>query len=57
MFILVGFIIWDRRTSLSPIANRVRELEREKENLLEILRKYARQEKKLAEIRRTSGLL
>ncbi len=26
MFVLIGFILWDRRTAISPVANKVREL-------------------------------
>ncbi|MBI5184340.1 MAG: hypothetical protein HZA01_01260 [Nitrospinae bacterium] len=53
---LIGFVIWDRRTAVAPVARKNRELE-EREDLLEkALREYAKKEPKLAEVLRNAGL-
>jgi len=57
MGILIGFVIWDRRTALAPVVRRYKELE-EKEDLLEkAIKEYAKNEPKLAEILKSIGLL
>jgi chaperonin cofactor prefoldin len=55
--ILIGFVIWDRRTAVEPVAKKNEELEKrvkeleEKEGKLEMkLREYAKSEPRLADI-------
>ncbi|MBI5187623.1 MAG: hypothetical protein HZA07_00900, partial [Nitrospirae bacterium] len=50
MGILIGFVIWDRRTALSPVVRKNRELEEREELLEKALKEYAKVEPKLAEI-------
>lgn len=50
MGILIGFVIWDRRTALSPVIRKNRELEEKQELLEKALKEYAKVEPKLAEI-------
>ncbi len=50
MGILIGFVIWDRRTALSPVSSRTREIEQREELLEKILKEYAKVEPKLDEI-------
>lgn len=67
MLILMGFVLWDRRTTLAPVVREMKEKDSEmvelkkqvKEAILlkDILRGYAQQEPKLAAIMRANGLL
>ena len=50
MFTLIGFVIWDRRTAISPVQNEVRELKEEFFELKKSLREYAKKEPKFAEV-------
>jgi len=56
MGILIGFVIWDRRTALEPVARKNRELEEREEKLEKALKEYARLEPKLAEILKSLNL-
>ncbi len=57
MGLLIGFVIWDRRTALEPVAKKYRELEEQGEKYNKALKEYARVEPKLAEILRSLNLL
>jgi hypothetical protein len=57
MIALIGFVIWDRRSALSPVITRTRELEGDRDRTLRALRDYAQGEPKLAEIMRNLGLM
>ena len=64
MFMLFGFIVWDRRTFIKPFQTRVDEVEielkKEKgktQSLTEALRELAKTDSKLAEILKTHNLL
>jgi len=56
MGILIGFVIWDRRTALEPVAIKTRELLEREEKLERALREYAKKEPKLAAILRSLNL-
>ena len=56
MFSLIGFVIWDRRTAISPVISKTKELEEREDLTLKILKEYARKEPKLAEILKSLGL-
>ncbi len=56
MGILIGFVMWDRRTALEPVAKKYRELEEEGEKYKKALKEYAKVEPKLAEILRSLNL-
>jgi len=57
MFVLIGFVIWDRRTALSPVIKRTKEIERENDKVIEVLKEYAKGEPKLASILKSFGML
>lgn len=57
IFSLIGFVIWDRRTVLSPVISKTRELEADKDLAFKILREYAQKEPKMAEVLKALGLL
>ena len=57
MIALIGFVIWDRRSALSPVITRTRELEGDRDRTLRVLRDYAQGEPKLAEIMKNLGLM
>lgn len=57
MFSLIGFVLWDRRTALSPAIRKNRELEEREEKIERILREYAMKEPKMAEVLKQLGLL
>ncbi len=50
MLFLLGFIIWDRRTTVDPIRERT-------QLLMQTLREYAKEQPKLADILRSHGLM
>lgn len=57
MIALIGFVIWDRRSALSPVITRTRELEEDRDRTLRVLKEYARKEPKLAETMKSLGLM
>jgi len=58
MLILVGFILWDRRSTLTPIKNEIDDLERQKVNrIIEAMKKLSEKDSGLAEVLRSVGLL
>lgn len=54
---LMGFVIWDRRTAITPVTRRTNELEEREERLEKALREYAKKEPGLAEVLRNFGLM
>ncbi|MBC8432166.1 MAG: hypothetical protein H8D96_09610 [Desulfobacterales bacterium] len=58
MLILVGFIIWDRRSTLKPVKDDLDKLERRKvDRLLEAMRKLSEEDSQVAQVLRSVGLL
>jgi len=58
MLILVGFILWDRRSTLKPVKDDFDELERRKvDRLLEAMRKLSEEDSRVAQVLRSVGLL
>jgi len=57
MGILIGFVIWDRRTALAPVIKKYKELEDREELIEKALREYAKTEPKLAEILKKGRLI
>ena len=57
IFGLFGFVIWDRRTAITPVVRKTRELEEREELTVRVLKAYAEKEPRLAEIMRSLGLL
>jgi len=57
MGILIGFVIWDRRTALAPAIKKNKELEERGDLLERALKEFAKQEPRLAEVLRTMRLM
>jgi len=57
MFALIGFVIWDRRSALTPTVRQIQGLGEREEKLEAALREYARKTPELAESLRKMGLL
>ena len=57
MGILIGFVIWDRRTALSPVIRSNRELEIREEKIERALKEMAAKDHKVAEALKHAGLL
>jgi len=57
IFALVGFVIWDRRSAISPVIKQTRDIEEEERKILKVLREYSRKEPKFAEVMKSVGLL
>ena len=57
IFILIGFVIWDRRTALAPAIKKNKELEEREERIERALKELAKEDPKVASILRNVGLL
>lgn len=64
MMVMVGFVLWDRRTAIAPVIRTIKEKEGEMEELIkrekvveEILREYSRGDERLAGLLKTKGLM
>lgn len=57
MFALIGFVIWDRRTALAPVARQAKELAEIDEKTLTALREFAKTNKAMQEALRKVGML
>ncbi len=54
---IVGFVLWDRRSALAPAIRKNKELEEREDTLEKVLKEYAKQEPRLAEILKSAKLL
>ena len=57
MWMLMGFVLWDRRTALAPAIKKNKELEERGDLLERALKEFAKQEPRLAEVLRTMRLM
>ncbi len=57
MFALIGFVIWDRRTALAPVARQAKELADIDEKTLTALREFAKTNKVMQEALKKVGML
>ena len=58
MFILVGFILWDRRSTIKPIREELKDLEiRKVDRMIQTFQKLAQDNPKIAEVLRSFQLL
>jgi len=58
MLILVGFILWDRRSTLKPVKDDLDELERRKvDRLIEAMKRLSEEDSRIAQALRSVGLL
>ncbi|MEK6545235.1 MAG: hypothetical protein AAB257_02405 [Nitrospinota bacterium] len=54
---LIGIVIWNRRTALSPAIRKNKELEERNDKIEKALKEYAYKEPRLAEILRNVGIM
>ncbi|MEK7814109.1 MAG: hypothetical protein AAB296_10145 [Candidatus Desantisbacteria bacterium] len=58
---MIGFVLWDRRTAITPVVRKTKELETgfedERVVLRKVLKGYAVVEPRFAEVLRTAGML
>jgi len=57
MMALIGFVIWDRRTALSPAIKKNKELQDRQEKVEKVLKEFAIDEPNLADILKRVGPL
>jgi len=57
MGLLIGFVIWDRRTALAPAVKRIKELEEKEEKIERAFKEIALKDPKIAEILRSVGFM
>ena len=58
MLILVGFILWDRRSTLKPVKDELDELERRKvDRIIAAMKKLSEEDSRIAQVLRSVGLL
>jgi|YNPMSStandDraft_1061717.scaffolds.fasta_scaffold02091_1 hypothetical protein len=57
MGILIGFVLWDRRTALAPVIKKYEELEERQGKIENSLKALAQQDKKVGDQLRKVGLL
>lgn len=57
MGLLIGFVIWDRRTAVAPVAKRQQELEERSEKIEKAFKELAKHDSRVAEILKDVGLL
>jgi chaperonin cofactor prefoldin len=54
---LIGFILWDRRTALSPVAKKTKELEDKSDKIEKVLKDLAKRNPEIEEVLKRAGLL
>ncbi len=57
IFVLIGFVIWDRRTALAPAIKKNKELEEREERIERAFKELAKRDKKVADVLKIAGLL
>lgn len=53
----MGFIIWDRRTTLAPVVREMEELKQRQKTQEKVLKTYAKKDVKFKEVMQTAELL
>ena len=57
MGFILGFVLWDRRTTLAPVIREAEELKRQDNRILDILRSYSEKAPELRELLKNAGIL
>ena len=57
MGFLLGFVMWDRRTTLAPVTRETEELKRRENRTLDVLRAYSEKAPELRELLKNAGIL
>ncbi len=55
--ILIGFVIWDIRAAVEPVAKKIREIEEGEEKLEKVMKKLAKKDPEIEKILREEGLV
>ena len=53
---LLGFVLWDRRTTLAPVIREAEELKRQENKILDVLRAYSEKAPELRELLKNAGI-
>ncbi len=56
MIFMMGYMIWDRRTAMNPVREKVTDMEAKQNNLIRALKEHSKEDPKLADILRSFGL-
>jgi hypothetical protein len=54
---LIGIVVWDRRTAITPAIKKNKELEEREDKIEKALKEYAYKEPRLAQILRSVGIM
>ncbi len=54
---LIGFVIWDRRSAISPVINKTREIDKKNDLTLTALKKFAIKEPRMGDVLKSLGLM
>ena len=57
MGLLIGFVIWDRRIAVEPVARKLREIEEREERLEKVMKKLAKRDPEIDKILKEEGLI
>ena len=57
IFVLFGFVLWDRRTALAPAIMKTKDLEEREEMIEKVLRELARQDQKVKDAMKHAGFM
>ena len=57
IFVLFGFVLWDRRTALAPAIKKTKELEEKEEMIEKVLKELARQDQKVKDAMKHAGFM
>lgn len=54
---VIGFVLWDRRSAISPVINKTKELEEKEEKIIKAFKELALKDKHISEVLRKIGIL
>ena len=57
MGFLLGFVLWDRRTTLAPVTRETDEIKRQENKILDVLREYSEKVPELRQLLKNAGIL
>ncbi len=57
MGFLLGFVLWDRRTTLAPVTRETEELKKQENKILDVLREYSEKVPELRQLLKNAGIL
>ncbi len=56
MGFILGFVLWDRRTTLAPVIRETEEIKRQENKILDVLRNYSENVPELRELLKNAGI-